>query len=35
MTKKDKLKVFEEEFKYIKDKDIREDAEYLISNYGI
>ena len=32
MTKKDKLKVFEVEFKYIKDDDIRKDAEYLISN---
>ena len=32
MTKKDKLKVFEQEFNYIKDKDIRNDAEYLISN---
>ena len=32
MNKKDKIKVFEVEFKYIKDDDIRKDAEYLISN---
>ena len=30
MTKKEKVKVFEEEFKYIENKDIRSDAEYLI-----
>ena len=32
MNKKDKVKVFEVEFKYIRDDDIRKDAEYLISN---
>ena len=32
MNKKDKVKVFEEEFKYIKNKDIRSDAEYLIGS---
>jgi 23S rRNA maturation-related 3'-5' exoribonuclease YhaM len=32
MNKKDKLKVFDVEFKYIKDDDIRKDAEYLIGS---
>ena len=32
MTSKDKIKVFEEEFKYINDENIRKDAEYLISH---
>ena len=31
MNKKDKIKVFIEEYKYISDEDIREDAKYLIS----
>ena len=30
MNKKDKVKVFTEEYKYISDDDIREDAKYLI-----
>ncbi len=32
MNKKDKVKVFEQEFNYIKDKDIKADAEYLIGS---
>ena len=32
MNKKDKVKVFEKEFLYIKDADIRKDAEYLIGS---
>ncbi len=32
MTGKEKVKVFEEEFKYINDENIRKDAEYLISH---
>ena len=32
MTKKEKQKVFEQEFNYIKDDDIKKDAIYLISN---
>lgn len=32
MTKEEKVKVFEKEFSYIKDKDIREDAKFLIAN---
>jgi len=31
MNKKDKIKVFNEEYKYINDEDIKEDAKYLIS----
>ena len=32
MTGKEKIKVFEEEFKYINDDNIRKDAEYLIGH---
>ena len=32
MTGKEKVKIFEEEFKYINDENIRKDAEYLISH---
>ncbi len=32
MNKEEKKKVFKQEFLYIKDKDLRKDAEFLISN---
>ncbi len=32
MESNDKIKVFEKEFEYIKDNDLREDAKYLISH---